>query len=98
MLLALAVWLGGIIFFSSGAAPAVLHSVSDRSLGGAIISESLTRLHYGPDLRRDFSGSVAGVLTDRPPRLSDFFRQQHSGSAHGGPDPHLAACHHAAAR
>src|SRR5207248_6445340 len=46
MLLALAVWLGGIIFFSAGAAPAVLHSVSDRALGGAIISESLTRLHW----------------------------------------------------
>jgi len=44
--LALAVWLGGIIFFSAGAAPAVLHSVSDRALGGAIISEALTRLHW----------------------------------------------------
>src|SRR5207237_6683787 len=46
MLLALAIWLGGIIFFSAGAAPAVLHGVSDRALGGAIISESLTRLHW----------------------------------------------------
>src|SRR5438552_12779893 len=46
MTLALAIWLGGIIFFSAGAAPAVLHSVSDRALGGAIISESLTRLHW----------------------------------------------------
>ena len=46
MTLALAIWLGGIIFFSAGAAPAVLHSVSDRTLGGAIISESLTRLHW----------------------------------------------------
>src|SRR5207253_3323904 len=46
MTLALAVWLGGILFFSAGAAPAVLHSVSDRALGGAIISEALTRLHW----------------------------------------------------
>ena len=46
MLLALAIWLGGIIFFSAGAAPAVLHGVSDHALGGAIISESLTRLHW----------------------------------------------------
>src|SRR5438105_724344 len=45
-LLALAIWLGGILFFSAGAAPAVLHSVSDRALGGAIISEALTRLHW----------------------------------------------------
>ena len=44
--LALAVWLGGIICFSAGAAPAVLRSVSDRALGGTIISESLTRLHW----------------------------------------------------
>ena len=46
MLLALAIWLGSIIFFSAGAAPAVLHSVNDRALGGTIISESLTRLHW----------------------------------------------------
>ena len=46
MMLALAIWLGGIIFFSAGAAPAVLHTISDRALGGAIISESLTRLHW----------------------------------------------------
>ena len=46
IVLSLAIWLGGIIFFSAGAAPAVLHSVSDRALGGAIISESLTRLHW----------------------------------------------------
>ena len=54
MTLALAIWLGGIIFFSAGAAPAVLHSVSDRTLGGAIISESLTRLHW--------MGVISGVV------------------------------------
>ena len=46
MMLALAIWLGGIIFFSAGAAPTVLHGVNDRTLGGAVISEALTRLHW----------------------------------------------------
>ena len=46
MMLSLALWLGGIIFFSAGAAPAVLHTISDRALGGAVISEAITRLHW----------------------------------------------------
>src|SRR5205807_4910645 len=46
MLLALSVWLGGIIFFTAVEAPSILNLVADRQLGGAIISQSLWRLHW----------------------------------------------------
>ena len=46
MLLALSLWLGGILFFSVIEAPVVLHLVSDRALGGEIINRSLVELHW----------------------------------------------------
>src|ERR671937_334613 len=46
LLLSLVVWLGGIAFFSVVEAPTVFHVVRDRQLGGAIIGESLSQLHY----------------------------------------------------
>ena len=45
MLLALAVWLGGIVFFTSIEAPTILGFVSDRLLAGAMIGESVHELH-----------------------------------------------------
>ena len=45
MLLAMALWVGGIVFFTAVTAPAVLATVSDRALGGALISRSLVQLH-----------------------------------------------------
>lgn len=45
MLLTLALWVGGIVFFTSIEAPAILGFVSDRMLASAMISESLHKLH-----------------------------------------------------
>ena len=45
MLLALALWVGGIVYFTAIAAPAVLQAISDRAVGGALISRSLVQLH-----------------------------------------------------
>ena len=45
MLLALSLWLGGILFFSAVEAPAVLNTVHDRTLDGEIINRSLAELH-----------------------------------------------------
>jgi hypothetical protein len=45
MLLAITLWLGGIVFFTAIEAPTILHTISDRALGGAIISHSLFELH-----------------------------------------------------
>ncbi len=46
MLLALSLWLGGIIFFTAIEAPIILHYVQDRTLGGEIINRSLAELHW----------------------------------------------------
>ena len=46
MLLALSLWLGGIIFFTAVEAPIILHYVHDRTLGGEIINQSLAELHW----------------------------------------------------
>ncbi len=46
MLLTLSLWLGGIIFFTAVEAPAILNHVPDRALGGAIINQSLGKLHW----------------------------------------------------
>ncbi|HTC94847.1 MAG TPA: DUF4149 domain-containing protein [Terriglobales bacterium] len=46
MLLALSLWLGGIIFFTAVEAPAILNHVPDRMLDGAIINQSLEKLHW----------------------------------------------------
>src|ERR1051326_2944703 len=46
LVLALALWLGGIIFFAAIGAPAVLHFVADRTVVGAIINQSVSKLHW----------------------------------------------------
>ena len=46
LLFALAIWVGGIIFFTAVEAPSILNLVADRQLGGAIISQSLWKLHW----------------------------------------------------
>jgi len=46
MLLTLSLWLGGIIFFTAVEAPAILSHVPDRALGGAVINQSLGKLHW----------------------------------------------------
>jgi hypothetical protein len=54
MLLALVVWIGGIIFFASVVAPTVFSVLPTRALAGAVVSRSLTALHY--------IGLVSGVV------------------------------------
>lgn len=46
MLLALVVWIGGIIFFSFAVAPAVFSVLPTRALAGAVVNRSLTTLHW----------------------------------------------------
>jgi hypothetical protein len=46
MLLALCLWLGGILFFSAVEAPLILSHVHDRTVGGEIINRSLAQLHW----------------------------------------------------
>ena len=45
-LLALIVWLGGIIFFGAVLAPTVFHVLPERQLAGALVNASLTKLHF----------------------------------------------------
>jgi hypothetical protein len=45
LVLALALWIGGIIFFAAIGAPAVLHFVNDRAVIGGIINQSISQLH-----------------------------------------------------
>ena len=46
MLLALVVWIGGIIFFAAAVAPTVFKVLPTRHLAGAVVTRSLTILHW----------------------------------------------------
>ncbi len=46
MLLALVVWVGGIIFFSFGVAPVLFAVLPSTAWAGAVINRSLTILHW----------------------------------------------------
>jgi Domain of unknown function (DUF4149) len=46
LVLALSLWIGGIIFFAATGAPAVLHFVPDRAVVGAIINQLISKLHW----------------------------------------------------
>ena len=46
MLLALVVWIGGIIFFASAVAPTVFKVLPTRHLAGAVVTRSLGILHW----------------------------------------------------
>jgi hypothetical protein len=46
MLLALAVWIGGIIFFAAAVAPTVFKVLPTRHLAGAVVTRSLGILHW----------------------------------------------------
>jgi hypothetical protein len=54
MLLALVLWVGGIVFFTVIEATTILGFVNDRVLAGAMISESLHKLHA--------LGMICGVI------------------------------------
>ena len=46
MMLSLAIWLGGIIFFAFVLAPTVFSVLPTRNLAGMVVSRSLARLHW----------------------------------------------------
>ena len=46
LVLSIALWLGGIIFFAAIGAPTVLHFVADRAVVGAIINQLISKLHW----------------------------------------------------
>ena len=46
MLLALIVWIGGIVFFAFAIAPTVFTVLPTRELAGNVVSRSLTALHW----------------------------------------------------
>ncbi len=46
MLLAVVIWVGGIIFFSSVVAPAVFRVLPTRHLSGLVVGRCLTLLHW----------------------------------------------------
>lgn len=45
-LLALGLWLGGIVYFAAAVAPSAFAVLPTRELAGAIVSRTLTILHY----------------------------------------------------
>jgi len=45
LFLSLGLWLGAIVFFTAGEAPTILRLAPTRELGGAIINQSMVRLH-----------------------------------------------------
>lgn len=54
MLLALVVWVGGLVFFAFVMAPAVFIVVPTRQLAGSVVARTLPQLHW--------MGMVAGVV------------------------------------
>lgn len=46
MLLALVIWIGGIVFFAFVVAPALFGTVPSRDLAGAVVGRSLGELHW----------------------------------------------------
>jgi hypothetical protein len=54
MLLALVVWLGGLIFFAFVLAPTVFTVLPTRHLAGSVVSSGLTKLHW--------MGIVSGLI------------------------------------
>lgn len=54
MLLALVVWLGGILFFGAVLAPTLFSTLPKRELAGAVVTKSLAALHW--------IGIVSGIV------------------------------------
>jgi hypothetical protein len=46
MLLALVVWLGGILFFGAVLAPTLFSTLPKREMAGAVVTKSLAALHW----------------------------------------------------
>lgn len=67
MLFSLVVWVGGIVFFSAVMAPALFSTLPTRHLAGAVVTRSLTALHW--------MGIVSGVVFLASSLLHSYFVQ-----------------------
>jgi hypothetical protein len=67
MLLSLVVWVGGIVFFGALMAPTLFSTLPTRHLAGAVVTRSLTALHW--------MGMVAGALFLASSLLHSYFVQ-----------------------
>jgi len=80
MLLALVVWIGGIIFFAAVVAPTLFKVLPTHQLAGAVVSRSLGILHW--------MGIVCGIVFLVTSMISSCSA---SGSAHPFAPRHLLA-------
>jgi hypothetical protein len=78
MLLALVVWIGGIIFFAAAVAPTVFRVLPTRHLAGAVVTRSLGILHW-----MGMVCAVAFLLTS----MANFYTTR--GAAHPFAPRHL---------
>ena len=81
MLLSLAVWLGGLVFFAFVVAPTVFSVLPTRHLAGNVVTRSLTSLHW--------MGMVAGIVFLIS---SMIYCRLTSGSAHPFALRHMLLC------
>lgn len=81
MLLSLAVWLGGLVFFAFVVAPTVFSVLPTRHLAGNVVTRSLTSLHW--------MGIVAGIVFLIS---SMIYCRLTSGSAHPFALRHMLLC------
>ncbi len=78
MLLALAIWIGGIIFFAAAVAPTVFKVLPTRHLAGAVVTRSLGILHW--------MGIVCAILFLVTSMLHSYFAR---GDAHPAAPRHV---------
>ena len=78
MLLALVIWIGGIIFFAAAVAPTVFKVLPTRHLAGAVVTRSLGILHW--------MGIVCALVFLVTSMLHSYFAR---GDAHPAAPRHL---------
>lgn len=81
MLLALVVWIGGIIFFAAAVAPTVFKVLPTRHLAGAVVTRSLGILHW--------MGIVCGIVFLITSMLNSYSAR---GAAHPLAMRHVLVC------
>ena len=81
MLLALIVWLGGLIFFSFVIAPTLFAMLPTRHLAGSVVTRSLNALHW--------MGIVSGIVFLAS---SMIYSRLSTGSAHPFAARHILLC------
>lgn len=78
MLLALVIWIGGIIFFAAAVAPTVFRVLPTRHLAGAVVTRSLGILHW--------MGIVCAIVFLVTSMLHSYFAR---GDAHPAAPRHV---------